>query len=76
MNKDTRKLLDKIKEDIDSSINALEVIMEEEREKFDNLPESLQNSDKGDDLADAIGNLDNAISNLSEAIDSIEEAQA
>ena len=51
-------------------INALQ----EEEESFDNLPESLQESERGEAMENAISNLDDAVTYLGEVIDYLESA--
>lgn len=71
------KQRDKINEWIES-INAIkdgvESMQNEEEEKFDNMPENLQESERGYNIQFAIENLENAASYLEEAIDSLNEA--
>ena len=55
--------------------NDIECISEDEQEAFDNLPESLQYSERGDNMQEAIDNLDYALSSLEEVIDYLTEAQ-
>ena len=43
---------------------------DEEEEKFDNLPEGLQKSKRGEAMQEAIEQLETACDNLDEAIDS------
>ncbi len=49
--------------------------MDEEQEAFDNLPESLQETERGEKMSNAIEQMDYAISSIEDAIDNIEEAQ-
>lgn len=53
----------------------LEEILDEEQEAFENMPESLQESENGMISQDAQDNLDAAIEALEEAIDYLEEIQ-
>ena len=53
----------------------LEGVLEEEQEAFDNMPESLQTSERGEISENAIGEIESAIENISDAIDSIENAR-
>lgn len=48
-------------EDLHSQLEALK---DEEQEYYDNMPEGLQNSDKGSVAQEAIDNLENALSAL------------
>ncbi len=42
---------------------------------YDNMPESLQESERGQAMYQAVENLESAIDSLSEALDHTEEAQ-
>jgi hypothetical protein len=74
LNADRRKRLELIMNKISDLSSDLEVIQEEEQEAYDNLPESLQNSERGENMSTAIDAIDNAKGSLGEAISSIEEA--
>lgn len=47
-------------------VSELESILEEEQEAFDNMPESIQNSDRGEQSQEAINNMENAIDKYAE----------
>ena len=57
MNKERRNRLSDVSNMIRDVIDEIECIMEEEEEAFDNLPESLQSSSKGDKMQDYIDNM-------------------
>ena len=48
---------------------------DEEEMAFDNLPESLQYSERGDIMQDNITNLDNAITGLDDAKSALENIE-
>ena len=52
----------------------IEEIKDEEQEAYDNLPESLQDGEKGEKMTDAVDNLDSAYSSLEDAIGYLDEA--
>jgi hypothetical protein len=52
----------------------VEPLADEEQEKFDNLPEGLQNSEKGQAMEEAASALESAVSELESAVDSIDSA--
>ena len=63
------------------TINSLQIlksdvenIQSEEQDAYDNLPESLQDSERGDRMQDAIGNLDDALTLIDEAVTSLMQA--
>lgn len=47
MNKDRRKQLEDVRDSLDEIISSLNDIKDEEQDAYDNMPESLQSSDKG-----------------------------
>lgn len=58
--------LEEIKENL---INVLTEVKEEEDDAYYNMPESLQEGEKGAAMQEAIDSLDNAISDLEETPD-------
>lgn len=60
--------LEWIREDIDS-------IHAEEEEAFDNMPESLEGTDRYDAMADAVSNLEDAVDLVEELIEALENAK-
>ena len=46
---------------------------DEEEDKFDNMPEGLQESERGEAMQEAIEQLETACDNLDEAISSLQE---
>lgn len=70
MNKATRNQISKIIETLDSVKSDLENFNEEDQEKYGNMPESLQESERGEAMREAVENLESAVSScfsLSEA---------
>lgn len=63
---------------IQGSINYIERILQdvldEERDAFENMPENLQNSERGQISQDAQENLEAAIEALEEAISYLDDA--
>ena len=57
-------------------LDELEIIKDEENEAYDNMPESLQESERGQIAQEASDNLDSAYDSLQEAIEYLEEAKA
>jgi DNA repair ATPase RecN len=74
MNKENRKKLEKAISLIDNAKEIVERIKDEEQDKFDNLSEGLQQSDKGEKFEDNVSTLDEVLSQLDEAIDGINTA--
>lgn len=73
MNKQQRKELQGYVESLDEIKCAIEEMMDEEQDKFDNMPEGLQESERGEAMQEAIENLESASSSLEEAIDYLNE---
>jgi len=74
MNAAQRKQLEKVLSLIEDAKAQCEEMAEAEREKFDNLSEGLQQSEKGETIEAAADALENAVSHLEDAYGSIEEA--
>ena len=75
MNQQRRKKLEKLHELMTEISGQLEEIKDEEQEAYDDMPESLQESERGQAMYQAVENLESAIDSLSEALDHTEEAQ-
>lgn len=75
MNKDTRKHIDDLLEQLEIIKGEIEEIRDEEQEKFDNLNEYLQNSEKGEAFTTAIDNLDSAVGSIEDVTSYLEEAK-
>lgn len=69
-----RKLLSEIVSNLMDAQEELNAIQDEEQEAFDNLPESLQYSERGDSMQEAIDAMDSALDDLDSVIESINEA--
>ena len=74
MNKSRRKQIEAIKNLLSTIQTDLEAIKDEEQEAYDNLPESLLYSDKGEKMSEAIDNLETACSSLEEIQENLDEA--
>lgn len=74
MNKRDRKELEKALELLNSASEIITMIKEQEDEKYDNLPEGIQNSERGEKFQEDIDNLDYAISDLETAVESLNAA--
>ena len=68
MNKQRRTKLTEISNKIEKIKSELYDVLIEEEIAFDNMPENLQCSMRGEDSEEAIEYMENAIANLSEAI--------
>lgn len=59
---------------LEETRNELEVLKDDEQEAFDNLPEDLQQGERGAQMKEAIDQLEEATSKLQEAEDALKEA--
>lgn len=60
---------------IQDAHNVLEEVRDEEQDAFDNMPEGLQDSERGDMMQDAIVNLDEAVDYLDDVLLSLESVE-
>ncbi|WP_269477773.1 hypothetical protein [Hominibacterium faecale] len=74
MNNKRRKALSEISDKLKVLKSQLEDIVGDEEEYMDNMPESLQGSEKYDIAEQACDSLYDAVSGIEEAISAIEEA--
>jgi formiminotetrahydrofolate cyclodeaminase len=74
MNKARRKLLNSILEELDELEDQLQGIIDDEQAAYDNLPESIQNGERGQRSSEAIEALEGALDSLSDVRDGIESA--
>ena len=65
-----------MKDSLDEIIASLNDIKDYEQDAYDNMPESLQSSDNGSRMTDAIDAIDEAISSIEDAQQHIDEAAA
>ena len=68
MNKNDRRELQDYVEQLEGIKCALEEMQENEECKLDNMPESLQESERGEAMQEAIETLEGAVNSLDEAI--------
>ena len=74
MNKDRRDRIAKIKEALEDLRGQIEDLQSEEREAFDNMPEILQQSERGQASESAADALQSAYDAADEAITNLETA--
>ena len=73
MNKQRRKWLSAVYDKITECQTELENIRDEEQEAFDNMPESLQYSERGNEMEEVISELDDEVCNLEDIAESLLE---
>ena len=73
MNAKQRKELQGYADSLDEIRSNIETMMEEEQSKLDNMPEGLQESERGEAMQNAIDQMEYGIDSLQEAIDNLTE---
>lgn len=76
MNNIRRKAIQEIMDKLEDLKCDIESLKDEEQEAFDNLPEGIQASERGEAMESAVYNLDEAYESIESVIESLEEAQA
>lgn len=74
MNKQRRKELAEVFVVLEGARDALESLKDEEQCYYDNMPESIQEGQRGEAADEAIDAMDDAITSLEDAVRSIGEA--
>lgn len=75
MNKQRRAQIAKIAEAVSNLSSELVTLRDEEQGYLDNMPESLQSSEKAQTAESAVSNLDDVINGLEEVVAPLESAQ-
>ena len=75
MNNIRRSQITDIMENLSSLQTSIEELLEEEQEAFDNLPDGIQDSERGEAIQTAIDNLEEAVSNCEELLNNLEMAK-
>lgn len=75
MNKERRKQLSEIQDKLSELRDMIDTVLSDEQAAYDNLPESLQESERGEAMQMAIEAMESAIESCEEAEGSLEEAQ-
>ena len=73
MNKQRRNEIANILTELENLKTTLDNILSEEQMMFDNMPENLQYSMRGEESQEAIDNMEGAVSNLEDAISQLED---
>ena len=74
MNNDRRKEINKAIALLQEALSILETARDEEGDYFNNMPENLQSSERGQKAEEAYGYLEDACCNLEEVISNCENA--
>ena len=73
MNNKRRKEISKIVSTLEDVRDRLSEVVDEEQIAFDNMPESIQGSDRGCESEEAIGYLSDALDSVESALDYLDE---
>lgn len=73
MNKDRRRRLQCVADTLNDAMAELMEIKDEEQDAFDNLPDSLQDSVRGEAMQEAIDTMDEWYNDIDTVRDEIEE---
>lgn len=73
MNKYRRNELSKLINNLEDIKAKIEELHSEEQECFDNMPENLQNSEKGENMQSVLYSFDEAESSIDETLDALNE---
>lgn len=73
MNADRRKRLEAIITTLESAAEDLEGVKGEEADAFEALPEGLQQAERGQQMSEAVDNLESRYDELQSLIDGIRE---
>ena len=73
MNKARRKAIEEIIDQLGTLKEQLECISEEEQEAFDNLPESIQYSERGEAMGEYVTDLDDAASSIDDVMSTLQD---
>lgn len=74
MNKQRRKEIESLICKVEEVKCSIQTLKAEEEDAYENLPEPLQESEKGDRMQDAIDSLDNAEDSIDEVIEYLTQA--
>lgn len=76
MNQQRRNLINKIVLELGNQSQALAEVISDEQEAFDNMPEGLQQSDKGQAMEENLYMLQEQLDSLEEMISNLESMEA
>lgn len=73
MNAERRKKLKNVIDNLNTALSSIEEIKDEEQDSYDNLPEGIQDGERGDQMQENIDNLDTAYNDLDDVITELQE---
>lgn len=69
MNAQRRKSIQEVIDQLEEIKSTIETLNDEEQEAYDNLPENLQGSERGEAMSEAADNLDSAFNSMDEVLE-------
>lgn len=72
MNKQRRTRIERLATMLDEIADDFEQIRDEEQEAYDNMPENIQESERGETVEAILFNLDEILENLRDTYDSMQ----
>ena len=73
MNYTRRNILQRIVDDLNSLLTDIDMVKDEEQDAYDNMPEGLQYSERGETMQENIDTLESIYDDMQNIIDNIEE---
>jgi DNA mismatch repair ATPase MutL len=73
MNRNRRKRLEAVKDKLEELYFELEAIQEEEEGALNNMPESLQESERGQAMQTAVDTIDDVMNDIESVKDNLDE---
>ena len=74
MNAQRRKSIQEVIDQLRDLMDTVEMLRDEEQEAYDNLPESIQYSERGEAMSESADNLDSAYNSIDELIGYLDAA--
>lgn len=75
MNDKNRKQIQKWIDNLEEIKTGIDNMVFDETDKYDNMPESLQESERGESIQEATENLDSSTMSIDDAIEYLQEAK-
>lgn len=75
MNDKNRKQIQKWIDNLEEIKTGIENMVLDETDKYDNMPESLQETERGESILEATENLDSSTMSIDDAIEYLQEAK-
>ena len=73
MNKQRRSLIADVIDRLETIRGDIEIIRDEEQDAFDNMPEGIQESDRGQQMEEYIGLMEDAMDEIDSALENLGE---